>query len=64
LLKNLKKFKPFKLKTPVTIEIRYTHENDAARASWFPGAKMIEERTVAYTHEDLMEALKFFMFGL
>jgi hypothetical protein len=49
-LANLKKFKPLKLKTPVTMEIRYKHEKDAARASWFPEPKMTGERTGAYTH--------------
>jgi D-amino peptidase len=62
-LTNLKKFKPFKLNTPITMEIRYKDENDAARGSWFPGAKRTGERTVAYTHKDLMEVLKFFMFA-
>jgi len=60
---NLKKFKPLKLKTPITMEIRYKEENDAFRGSWFPGAKRTGERTVAYTHNDLMEVLKFFMFA-
>lgn len=45
------------------MEIRYKHGNDAARGSWFPGAKRTGERTVAYTPNDLMEALKFFMFA-
>jgi D-amino peptidase len=62
-LTNLKKFKPFKLTTPITMEIRYKDENDAAKGSWFPGAKRTGERTVAYTHKDLMEVLKFFMFA-
>ena len=62
-LTNLKKFKPFKLTTPITMEIRYKDENDAAKISWFPGVKRTGERTVAYTHKDLMEVLKFFMFA-
>jgi len=62
-LTNLKKFKPFKLTTPITMEIRYKDENDAAKISWFPGAKRTGERTVAYTHKDFMEVLKFFMFA-
>ncbi|UCE22601.1 MAG: M55 family metallopeptidase [Candidatus Aminicenantes bacterium] len=62
-LTNLKKVKPLKLKTPITMEIRYKSENDAARGSWFPGAKRTGERTVAYTHNDFMEVLKFFMFA-
>jgi D-amino peptidase len=62
-LTNVNKFKPLKLKTPITMEIHYKHENDAARGSWFPGANRTGERTVAYTHNDLMEVLKFFMFA-
>ncbi len=62
-LTNLKKFKPFKLTTPITMEIRYKDENDAAKGSWFPGAKRTGERTVAYNHKDLMEVLKFFKFS-
>jgi len=50
------------LTTPITIEIRYKDENDAAKGSWLPGAKRTGERTVAYTHKDLKEVLKFFMF--
>jgi len=45
-LATLKKFKPFELETPVTMEICCKHENEAARASWFPGAKREGERTV------------------
>lgn len=62
-LANLKKFKPFKLEIPVTMGIRYKEENDAARSSWFPGAKRTGERRVVNTHSDLMEVLKFFMFA-
>ncbi len=62
-LTNLKKIKPLKLKTPITMEIRYKQENDAARNAWFPGAKRTGERTVAFTHNDFMEVLKFFMFA-
>lgn len=61
-LSNLSKYKPFKLQTPVTMEIVYKEEIDAHRASWFPGAKKTGERSVSYTHEDYLEILKFFMF--
>jgi len=61
-LTNLKKFKPLKLQSPVMMEIRYKDEVDAERASWFPTAKRIGERSVSYSHEDFMEVLKFFMF--
>lgn len=61
-LGNLAAYKPLKLKTPITMEIRYKHEDDAAHAAWFPAAERTGERTVAYTHEDFLEVLKFFMF--
>lgn len=62
-LTNLKKFKPLKLQSPVTMEIRYKDEVDAERASWFPAAKRTGERSVSYSNQDLMEVLKFFMFA-
>ena len=61
-LENLSRYKPLALETPITMEIRYKHEDDAAHAAWFPAAKRTGERTVAYTHEDFLEVLKFFMF--
>ena len=61
-LGNLSKYKPLALSKPITMEIKYKHENDAAHAAWFPGAKRTGERTVAYTHDDFIECLKFFMF--
>jgi D-amino peptidase len=61
-LDNLKKYAPLKIQSPVTMEIRYKDEEDAERASWFPGAKRTGERSVSYSHKDLMEVLKFFMF--
>jgi D-amino peptidase len=61
-LKNLGRYQPLKLTSPITMEIQYKHEDDAAHAAWFPAAERTGERTVAYTHEDLIEVLKFFMF--
>jgi D-amino peptidase len=61
-LANLKKYKPLKIQSPVTMEIRFKDEEDAERASWFPGTKRTGERAVSYSHKDMMEVLKFFMF--
>lgn len=61
-LSNLSRYSPFKLRTPITMEIVYKDEIDAHRASWFPNAKKTGERSVSYTHEDFLEILKFFMF--
>jgi D-amino peptidase len=61
-LTNLYKYKPLKLQSPVTMEVRYKDEEDAERASWFPGVKRTGERSVSYSHPDFIEVLKFFMF--
>jgi len=62
-LSDLKRYKPLALETPVTMEIRYKDELDAARAAFFPAAKRTGERSVSYTNDNLMEVLKFFMFA-
>lgn len=61
-LADLSRFKPFKLTVPITMEIRYKDEIDAARNAWFPRAKRSGERSVLFTHEDYLEVLKFYMF--
>lgn len=60
-LKNLARYKPFKLTSPVTMEITFTKEDLAAKASWIPGAKKTGNRSVAFTHDDFIEVLKFYL---
>lgn len=61
-LTDLGRFKPFKLPTPITMEIRYKDEADAARYAWFPRAEKTGERSLLFTHEDYLEVLRFYMF--
>jgi|Deesub1362B_J571_1020462.scaffolds.fasta_scaffold00444_7 D-amino peptidase len=63
-LKNLKKYKPFKLDPPYTMEITFTNEENARRVSFIPGAKRIGPRSVSFTSNDFMEVLKFFVTSL
>jgi len=63
-LKNLKKYKPFKLNPPYTMEITFTSEANAHRASFIPGAKRTGPRSVSFTSNDFMEVLKFFVTAL
>lgn len=60
-LKRLKDFEPYKPNPPYTLEITFTDENIAHRASWYPGAKRTGDRSVAFTSNDFMDVLKFFM---
>jgi len=62
-LKRLKDFKPYKLSAPYTMKITYADEEIAHKASWFPGAKRVGDRAVAFTSDDFMEVLKFFSFA-
>jgi len=59
-LRNLKAYKPYKPSPPYKLEIVFSDENLAHRASWVPGAERTGERSVAFTSNDLMEIIKYF----
>ena len=54
-LRNLKATKPYKPAAPYKLEIVFTDENLARRASLVPGATRTGERSVAFTSSDLLE---------
>jgi len=54
-LRNLKAYKPYKPAPPYKLEIVFTDETLAMRASSVPGAVRTGERSVAFTKNDLME---------
>jgi D-amino peptidase len=60
-LRNLARYKPFKLTSPVTMELTFTGEDLVAKPALYPGAKRTGDRSVAFTHNDLMEVLKFYV---
>jgi D-amino peptidase len=59
-LRNLKAYKPYKPTPPYKLEIVFTDENQAQRASWVPGATRTGERSVAFTSNDFMDIVKYF----
>jgi len=59
-LKNLKAYKPYKPSPPYKLEIVFSDENQARRASYIPGADRTGERSVAFTSADLMDIVKYF----
>ncbi len=63
-LERLDDFKPYKVSSPFTMEVTFTKEERANRASWIPGAKRSGERSVSFTNGDLLEVLKFFYFAI
>jgi D-amino peptidase len=59
-LRNLKATKPYKPASPYKLEIVFTDENQALRASWIPGAVRTGERSVAFASSDFMDIIKDF----
>ncbi len=59
-LKNVKAAKPYKPAAPYKLEIPFTDENLAMRASWVPGAVRTGERSVSFTASDFMDIVKDF----
>jgi len=59
-LRNLKAYKPYKPSSPYKLEIVFTDENQARRASYIPGADRTGERSVAFTSSDFMDIVKDF----
>ncbi len=59
-LRNLKAAKPYKPSIPYKLEIVFTDENLAMRASFVPGAVRTGERSVSFTANDFLEIVKDF----
>jgi D-amino peptidase len=59
-LRNLKAYKPYKPAAPYKLEIVFTDENLALRASWVPGATRSGERSVSFASDDFMDIIKYF----
>lgn len=62
-LRNRSAYKPYKPAAPYRLEIVFTDENLALRASWIPGATRTGERSVAFASNDFMDIVKYFRLG-
>jgi D-amino peptidase len=59
-LRNLKAYRPYKPAAPYKLELAFTDENLALRASWIPGVVRTGERSVSFASNDLMDIIKYF----
>ena len=57
-LKNLKKFKPFKLSTPIHLDVIFPSPEYANLAAEMPRSKLADNRTISYIAKDYPEADK------
>ncbi|MBU0617518.1 MAG: M55 family metallopeptidase [Planctomycetes bacterium] len=60
-LKRLTEFKPLQYQSPYTIEVQFIKEQEAYRASWYPGAKRLGQWGVSYASDDFLDLMRFFM---
>lgn len=57
-LKNLKQFKPYKIKPPIKLEIVFVNTGMTQMAELVPTAKRTNGRTVSFTSNDYLETFK------
>jgi len=57
-LKSVHKFKPFRIKPPMKIDVFFIHTGMTEMAELLPGTKRIDGRTVSFVSEDYLEAFK------
>ncbi len=59
-LRDLTRCRPFRPSSPVTLELTFTNETLVTKPALYPGARRTGDRSVAFTHDDLMEVLRFY----
>jgi len=60
-IKNVDKFKPFKIKPPIKLDVVFVHTGMAEMAEFVPGTKRIDGRTISYTSKNFLEIHKAFI---
>ncbi len=57
-LKNLRKFKAFRIRPPIKVDVTFVHTGMTGMAELLPGAKRVNGRTVSFATNDYLEAFK------
>jgi len=57
-LKRLDEFKPFKIKTPIKIDVTFIHTGMTEMAELIPGTRRVDGRTVSFVSDDYLQAFK------
>ncbi|MBN2381239.1 M55 family metallopeptidase [bacterium] len=55
-------WKPYRLEPPFRLEVTFSDEGLAWRAQWYPGVKLINERTMLFENSDFFEIMRCFSF--
>jgi D-amino peptidase len=59
---NYRKIKPYKLKAPYCMRIRFANESVASRAEYYPGTERIDDWTIQFKTEQLYECFRCMFF--
>jgi len=59
-LRNLNKFKPYKLKPPYTLVVKYKNEEIVNEKSLQPGVQRTGDWELSYTGDDILDVMKIF----
>jgi len=57
-LKNMKRFKPFKINAPIKVNVTFINTGMTEMAELLPGAKRVNGRTVSFASDDYLKAFK------
>jgi len=57
-IKNISKFKPYRIKPPIKMDVSFIHTGMTEMAELLPGAKRINGRTVSFFSDNYLEAFK------
>jgi len=60
-LKQVDKFKPFKIKPPINLKVAFLNPGMAEVATLVPGSKRVDGRTVSYSSKDMIEVYRAFI---
>ncbi|MCP4608945.1 MAG: M55 family metallopeptidase, partial [Planctomycetes bacterium] len=61
-LKNVDRYKPYKLAPPYTMVLKMKNEENVYRAQFFPGAKRTGDWEVTFTSRNLLDVINAFNF--
>jgi D-amino peptidase len=60
-VKHASKFKPFKIKPPIKLDVVFVHTGMAELAEFMPGSKRIDGRKVSFTSKNFLEVHRAFI---
>lgn len=61
-LKNVRRFKPYLLKTPITLDVSFKHYRVAEVAAYLRGVERRDSHSIRYVGQDMLEIADFMLF--